>query len=207
MSGSWWVEIVFLAMLAGFIALRLVSVLGRRTGQEGPVGDVYRNPAPEPAVGAGAAADLRARGPIEVPADVAPDVASGLRAIATTDPSFEPTRFAEGAKAAYAMILEAFWRGDIAEVDQFVADDVADGFRRSIASRDGKAVANRVVAVESAQLVHAALEGNMAEVTVKFDARLAGDDGEARVGDEWTFRRHVTAADPNWLLVATEAEG
>src|SRR3546814_7587689 len=32
MSGGWLVEIVVLAMIAGFVALRLVSVLGRRTG-------------------------------------------------------------------------------------------------------------------------------------------------------------------------------
>src|SRR3546814_20918829 len=34
MSGGWLVEIVVLAMIAGFVALRLVSVLGRRTGHE-----------------------------------------------------------------------------------------------------------------------------------------------------------------------------
>src|SRR3546814_15281744 len=36
MSGGWLVEIVVLAMIAGFLALRLVSVLGRRTGHEQP---------------------------------------------------------------------------------------------------------------------------------------------------------------------------
>src|SRR3546814_10896668 len=37
MSGGWLVEIVVLAMIAGFVALRLVSVLGRRTGHEQPL--------------------------------------------------------------------------------------------------------------------------------------------------------------------------
>jgi hypothetical protein len=41
-ENNWLIEIVVLAMLAGFIALRLVSVLGKRTGHEEPVGDIVR---------------------------------------------------------------------------------------------------------------------------------------------------------------------
>ena len=45
-DGGSWVEIVLLAMLAGFIGLRLVSVLGKRTGHERPAGG-FRAGSPE----------------------------------------------------------------------------------------------------------------------------------------------------------------
>ena len=43
-EGSNWVEIVLLAMLAAFIGLRLVSVLGKRTGHEPDVTEKFRVP-------------------------------------------------------------------------------------------------------------------------------------------------------------------
>ena len=219
MGGSWWVEIVLLAMLAGFIALRLVSVLGRRTGHERPVGDLYRAGTPEAAPAGAAMVDARARPSVTMPDNAEPAVRDGIQAIAAADPGFDPVRFVEGAKGAYRMILEAFWKGDLAEVEAFVADDAADQFRRSVAARatDGLTVDNRLVDIDDARLVGASLDGMMAEVTVRFAARIVSTARDAQGGvvggaapdtevthDERTFRRHVATGDPNWLLVATE---
>ena len=64
-DGSSWIEIVLLAMLAAFIGLRLVSVLGKRTGHEPPVGpqvgDAFRPGAPERAIATSANIETRAR--------------------------------------------------------------------------------------------------------------------------------------------------
>lgn len=222
MSGSWWVEIVFLGMLAGFIALRLVSVLGRRTGhEENPVGDGFRGAAPEMAPASGPVIDARARPVIEMPAGAPAEVREGLSAIASVDGSFDPARFAEGAKAAYRLILEAFWKGDVGSVEPYVSDDVADQFRDAVDARtaEGHRIENRLVAIESARIVAAHLSGMMAEVTVRFEATIASAtrDSSGRLiagsasdavatADEWTFRRHVAAGDPNWLLVATDSD-
>jgi len=219
MSGSWWVEIVFLAMLAGFIALRLVSVLGRRTGHEqGPV-DLFRQPAPEVAPAGGAPRDTAKPLTLALPADTPAAAVSGLEAIAAADPGFDPARFLAGARQAYGMTLEAFWKGELGPVEGFIADDVADQFRRAIAARraDGLVVANRIEDIASPTVIGASLEGMMAEVTLRFDARIesvtrdtegrvvAGAPGETvTTTDAWTFRRHVAQSDPTWLIVSTD---
>ena len=67
-DGGSWVEIVLLAMLAAFIGLRLVSVLGKRTGHERPVGDAFRAGTPEVTTPVSRSAELRSRGQVAVPA-------------------------------------------------------------------------------------------------------------------------------------------
>ena len=220
-DSSWWVEIVFLAMLAGFIALRLVSVLGRRTGHEKPVGDAFARGPAEISQPAGPLPDVRAPQPIDLPADLDPNLRRPLQAIADADASFDPARFTEGAKAAYRMILEAFWKGDAARLNDLVSDDVLLQFKRAIAAREeeGLTLDNRLVRIDRAQIVGAQLSGMMAEITVRFDADLVAvtrdRDGKVVAGstsdavdthDVWTFSRHVSATDPNWLLVATDDE-
>ncbi len=220
MSGNWWIEVLFLAMLAGFIAMRLVSVLGRRTGHESPAtGEAYRGAAAEIAP-AQAAVEGRARPALVLPEGLPVEARDGLSAIAGLDAGFDATRFIEGAKSAYGMILGAFWAGDLSEVEHFVSDEIAEQFKRAIDQRvtDGVTVDNRVVGIDDARIVAAHLDGTMAEVVVQFDAAIAGvtRDAQSRIiggsasdaahaRDEWTFRRHVTALDRNWLLVATEA--
>lgn len=219
-DNSWWIEIAFLAMLAGFIALRLVSVLGRRTGHEKPVGDAYQGGRPEIAQ-PGPAVDLRPRGPVEMPADADPSLRPTLQAIADADTGFDPVRFLDGAKGAYRMILEAFWKGDDRALDDLVSDDVALQFRRAIEEREaqGLSLDNRLVRIERAAITDAKLNGNMAEVTVRFDADLvavtrdragnvvAGSTSDAvQTHDVWTFSRHLGSTDPNWLLIETDEE-
>jgi len=220
MGGSWWVEVLLLAMLAGFIALRLVNVLGRRTGHESPApNEIYRGGAAELSP-APTAIEGRVRPAPVLPEGLPADAVDGLTAIAALDQGFDPARFLDSAKGAYSLILGAFWAGDLSEAEPFVSDEIAEQFKRAIADRaaTGVSIENRVVSVDLAQIVAAHLDGTMAEIVVSFDAAIAGvtRDREGRViagsisdavraRDEWSFRRHVSALDPSWLLVATEA--
>ena len=219
MGGSWWIEVIFLAMLAGFIALRLVSVLGRRTGHESPArSELYRSATAEVSP-APSTTDGRARVVPALPDGLPDEAIGGLTAIHSLDPVFDTTRFLNGAKSAYAMILGAFWAGDISEVEQFMSDEVAEQFRRSITDRVnvGSSYGHQMKMIDDARIAGAHLDGSMAEVVVRFDSVIsvampggvdgAGAESAARTmhaRDEWTFRRHVTASDPNWLLIATE---
>ncbi len=218
-DGGSWIEIILLAMLAGFIGLRLVSVLGRRTGNERPVVEPYRATGAEVLAPAPRGGEARALAPVEMPADTEASLAPDLQRIADADRNFEPVKFVGGAKAAYAMVLEAFWKGDVGALDGLMSDEVHEQFGRAVEARqaDGLSIENRLVKVNRARLTAAQIHGAMAEVTVEFDADIvvvtrdrsgalvAGSTSDAvATRDVWTFSRLIGSQDPNWLLIATD---
>jgi predicted lipid-binding transport protein (Tim44 family) len=210
-DGSSWIEIVLLAMLAAFIGLRLVSVLGKRTGHEPPVGpkvgDAFRPGAPERAISPAANSETRLRDDVAVPAGTDSDLAPALQALANADPSFNPAQFVTGARAAYTMILQAFWAGHSGAMDGLVSDEVQDNFAAAIEERNGSRLPNKIIGIDSAAITGAEMVGQMAEVTVRFVARISSNGTElAPSTDIWTFSRHIGSRDPNWLLIATDDE-
>ncbi|GGE13028.1 hypothetical protein GCM10011529_19270 [Polymorphobacter glacialis] len=205
-DGSSWIEIILLAMLAGFIGLRLVSVLGKRTGHERPVGDSFRPGAPE-VVSAPVTRglDLPQSAVVAVPPGTDKDLAPALQAVADVDSGFDPERFVGGAKAAYRLILEGFWSGNAGTMEGLVSDEILENFGTAIEEREGARLDNKLVSVDSAAITRAEMIGQMAEVTVRFDARVAAGNGEPEAtNDVWTFSRHIGSGDPAWLLIATD---
>jgi predicted lipid-binding transport protein (Tim44 family) len=98
---------------------------------------------------------------------------------------------------------------------------VSEAFAGAVAEREkeGLSLDNRLVAIEQALIAEAALEASVATVTVRFEADIAAvtrnKEGEVVAGslsdavqtrDLWTFRRDITAGNPNWLLVETDEE-
>lgn len=226
-----YIDIILLAMIAAFVALRLRSVLGRRTGnerrpseeaqqrysdtpREGPnggdtpvdVADVEGMPAP----------DYRM---ILSPSSTAFD---GIEAIRDKDPAFDVDQFAAGARGAYELILTSFWSGNLDELRPFVSDAVFEDFKAAADAleKEGQTLDNSLERVRKIEFVDAGLEdGKTAEITLKFtsDVRLMTKDSEGRIIagdpvddaeaiDRWTFERDLTSADPNWTLIATESD-
>ncbi|WP_431470023.1 Tim44/TimA family putative adaptor protein [Sphingosinithalassobacter sp. LHW66-3] len=209
--------VILFAMVAAFLALRLYSVLGKRTGHEQPL--------PKPAEERVASQPMART--IDVPAEVRESGArhidvgaeTGLRAVVAADSSFDVGQFVEGAKSAYRMILEAFWKGDEETLGWLVEDDVRAAFTAAIAERNeaGHVLENRLVAIERAQIVDATLEGKIARIAVRFDADIAAVTRDAEgnlvagsmsdaveTHDVWTFMRNLRSDDPNWKLVETD---
>ena len=202
-DGSSWIEIVLLAMLAAFIGLRLVSVLGKRTGQERAVGDAFRPgsaevtaPSQRPAV--------KAAAPVTVPQGTDGTLAPKLQAIIAADAEFNPERFVAGARTAYTLVLDAFWGSDARALEGLVSDEIADNFGAAIGERDGARLANRIEAVDGVAITNAEMIGQMAEVTVRFTARVTIAGAPTTTVDVWTFSRHIGSRDPAWLLIATD---
>lgn len=214
-------EIIILACVALFVGLRLYAVLGRRTGHEQPIAKpadvqpapMVARPTIEPV------AERKIESSAISAAVIDPHALDGVRQIVSADPHFDVAGFLEGARSAYRMVLEAFWRGDEAELRRLVDDEVYDAFREAIEARRtaGETLENRLVAIERSIVDSAGMAGQMAVVAVRFDADIAAvtRDAEGNVvagsltdavqtHDLWTFSRNVRIDDPNWILIETD---
>ena len=213
-------DIILFAMVAGFLVLRLRSVLGRRTGNERRRDLFPRRAAPaSDNVATLVEPDKRlARSGDGSPADA---VAEGLSRIRRADSSFDPARFIEGARAAFEMIVAAFAKGDKAELRPLLSDEV---FRRFAMAVDERVAAKetletQIESLDSVDIVEAELVARTAQVTLKLVSHqinvTRAMDGSIVDGapgqpvektDYWTFARDTRSTDPNWVLVATSSD-
>ena len=223
--------IFMVAAVVIFIQLR--SVLGKRTGNERPPFDPYtaarkqkaEQASPDNVVslprrkGGEPAEDVYAA--IDKFAPAGTDLNKGLRAIRDADPSFEPKSFVDGAKMAYEMIVMAYADGDRKTLKNLLSRDVYEGFTQAITEREqrNEKIQSSFVGIDKADIVSAEMKSSEAHLTLRIVSELisatrdnAGEviDGDpetvAEVKDVWTFARDTKSQDPNWKLVATEAE-
>lgn len=223
-DGFVFIEIVIFAMIAAFLVYRLRSVLGRRTGEERQRSNPFT-----PAPGAAKPDNVvnlpernRTRPDVAPGADVVVSdeplsLAASIDQIRAADPTFDEKHFLEGSKAAFAMIVDAFARGDTATLRPLLADDVYDSFAQVIRDRQaaGEQHEARIEQVREAEVVEAKLDaGRTARVTVRLvsdqvnvvrDRNGAVIDGDPKAlvenTDVWTFARNLRSRDPNWALV------
>jgi predicted lipid-binding transport protein (Tim44 family) len=215
-NGFQFLDIILFAAVAGFLLLRLRSVLGRRTGNERRRPDRFS--APDPV--------SMPRGPIiDQPAnDAAPASAasglSGIAALKAADSSFDDKAFLAGARGAFQIIVKGFADGDTAALERLLSKDVFAAFAEAIHARVAAKETHEttLVAIKSVELVEASVEGATGLVTVKIvsdqinatrtaDGKVVEGDAEKSVEktDFWTFSRPLRARDPNWTLVATHS--
>src|SRR6202047_3861027 len=130
-------DIILFAMVAGFLVLRLRSVLGRRTGNERRRDLFPRRAAPASSdnVATIVEPDKRSARPADDGAPPADAVAEGLSRLRRADPSFDPSHFIEGARTAFEMIVAAFARGDKAVLRPLLSDEVFQQFAAAIDER------------------------------------------------------------------------
>lgn len=199
------IEVLILAGVALFVLWRLYVALGKG-GDERPMqrpspAPEQRKSAPEPSV------PQARRAEPERPSFTGP-AAGGLEEIYNVDQSFTAEDFLRGAKAAYTMIVGAYARGDRAALRPLLDDDVYQAWDAAITERDASGErAFELLRIKRAEIDRAELEGSLARISVRYDAEL-GDGETTRTAREiWTFKRVVTADDPNWLLDDVEVAG
>ncbi|SFD63370.1 Tim44/TimA family putative adaptor protein [Roseivivax sediminis] len=211
-------QLLVLAGIAVFLILRLKNVLGTREGYEKP-------PAPP---SSGKTADRRGfevieGGPDRDIVDHVPEGSESAKALARMkqlEPSFGVADFLSGARGAYEMILMAFERGKLEEIQPYLAPDVYESFAEVVHAREeqGLTIEAEFVGVRETTLTEATLDpdSQLAEITVRFVGELTqvvkDRDGTIVEGsssqikrqkDLWTFARTMGSDDPNWQLVAT----
>jgi predicted lipid-binding transport protein (Tim44 family) len=221
-EGFAYIDILFFAMVAAFIALRLRSVLGRRTGHERRRTEGYGN------VGNEGTSDnvvpIGDRGPVQPEVDQAiaalteGDVKHGLMRVREADPQFDLKEFLTGAGLAFEMIVDAYAAGDKAVLRPLLADQVFRGFARAIDERVAieQSLDTQLLSVGQPEVIEADLVDSMARLTLRFQSEqvnvvrdrdgkiVEGDPQTAEnVVDLWTFERDTVSGDPNWILIET----
>lgn len=220
MNNGQFFDVVILALLAGFLAFRLYSVLGRRTGNERTPDAARSNPQPAAKENVRTLPD-RSSGSAATPLGGTSSLSRALLDIKLYDRSFDTEHFTSGARAAYEMIVTAFAHGERDVLKPLLSPEVFDAFDRAIKERETKKerVEFTFLSLTSARITTAEMKGQTAEITVAFNSQvmLAGYDpngalveGDAKTPQDiveyWTFARDIRSSNPNWTLISTTAQ-
>lgn len=221
------IDIIFLAAVAAFIAFKLRNTLGQDSGGKDLMESRMRRAeqmkdkviplpgmdAPPPLTESNAAEDLMLLAEIEDP-----DISKTLIEIKKQDPMFSLGEFVEGAKTAFEWVFNAFAKKDRKVLKSLLAKDVYESFDRALKDMESEQryQESTLVAIESSNIIRTELKKNIARLTVKFVSEqvtlMRGKDGEIVEGnpsqvdtveDEWVFERNLKSGNPNWLIVAT----
>ena len=234
-EGFQFFDIILFAAIAAFLVLRLRSVLGKRTGHEQRPGQDPFQPSQQRQQQGGEQSDRDKVVPmpgrdadngvtdeeLKKAADKAETpLSAGLTQIKLADRDFDEDGFAQGAKGAFEMVVNAYAQGDRKTLRQLLANDVYGDFEQAIDEREkaGQSLETTLVNIREAEIIEAELQNRTAFVTLKFvseqinvlrDAEGNVVEGDAEqvldVTDIWTFARNTRSRDPNWTLVATRS--
>lgn len=221
-------DIIILALIAGFVILRLRNVLGKRTGHQGRPTEPFRS---RPALEDDNRKDdeesgededdnvvrLTGRDGQEISTDT--PLGAGLTQIKVADPRFDPGDFVDKAKDAFEYIVMNFAEGDTSALKPLLSKEVFEGFSNAVKEREKReeTLETNLLRIKDAEFLEASMSGRTASITVKYTTEqinVTRDkdggvvDGEsdriAEVVDIWTYERNTRSSDPNWVLVATE---
>ena len=195
MSNSFgYLDIILLAMIAGFIILRLRNILGRRTGHQDKVLTEYDEKKFE-------------------------KFKEGLTKKQNNkstefDPS-ERKQFLKGAEIAYETIITAFSKGDKKSLKTLLTKNMTDNFNSAIEERDSKKIKSEItfVGIKSSTIEKFDKTAEALFFTVKFVSEIIsvkknadnkiieGDPDKVKtVIDHWKFTKKISSANPDWYL-------
>ena len=199
-----YMDIIFLAVVAGVVLLRLRSLLGKRTGSEKKDPNLYS---------------------YDQPSVQPTEIKKPLKNIKYSSNSptdwFNNDDFINGAKGAYEMIVTNFENGNTKELKPLLEDSVFISFSDVIEKRkqNGEQVEFSFIGIESAEIIYKDLNSSPMEVTVRFisemitciknnkDEIVSGSLNQVqKITDVWTFAKYKNKKTNNWLLLATSAE-
>ena len=186
-DGFQFIDIIFFAMIAAFLFLRLRGVLGRRDGHEGPVSNPFKdrtnneNKKDEADDNVISLNDNRdnveevledelKHQDSEVDFDDDDPSAKELLVIRAIDPNFDKDDFLLGARGAFELILSAYCSGDTPILKPLLSSDVFSNFSQVIWDREQnkQTMEDTLVGILSSEIVEAFVEGSLENITVKF---------------------------------------
>ena len=190
-----YIDIILLAMIAGFIFLRLRGILGKRTGFEGKTPAQFK------------------------------EVLKNIKVEQSRQPNekFDDSakqEFLKGAKIAYETIITDFSDNDnkITTSRSLLNSQIFNQFNEALKQRSARGHYAEItfIGLNSAEIKEHKKIGNILNVTVDFiaevitcirdkDKKIVSGDPEKikKIYDTWVFSRDTTSVNPNWQLVNT----
>ena len=190
-----YIDIILLAMIAGFIFLRLRGILGKRTGFEGKTPAQFK----------------------EVLKNIKVDQPRQNNEKSDDNAKQE---FLKGAKIAYETIITDFSDNDnkITTSRSLLNAEIFNQFNEALKQRSARGHYAEItfIGLNSAEIKEHKKIGNILNVTVDFiaevitcirdkDKKIVSGDPEKikKIYDTWVFSRDTTSVNPNWQLVNT----
>jgi len=189
-----YIDIILLAMIAGFIFLRLRGILGRKSGFEDEIQSSYEE-------------------------KFSQETVKNTLKQSNFDEAAKKN-FLIGAKIAYENIITSFSSGNLGSVKQLLDKQVYKQFEDAINDRkkNGQISETTFIGINSAEVKKHENNKNFLEVTVDFVSEiilcvkdknnkiLSGDPKKIKkVFDTWKFSKDINSTNPNWLLIDTES--
>ena len=190
-----YIDIILLAMIAGFIFLRLRGILGRRSGYEGKPTTQFEK--------------------------ILKDVQNENHTKSKNDfDDIAQREFINGAKIAYETIITDFSDSDnkLTTSKPLLSKEIYNQFNEALKDRDkrGHTAEITFIGVNSAKIKEHKKDENLLKVTVDFvsevitcikdkDKKIISGDPEKikKIYDTWIFSRDIRSNNPNWQLIET----
>ena len=186
-----YIDIILLAMIAGFIFLRLRGILGKRTGFEG-------------------------KAPRQFDKILKEAVSKQTVKIKETFDKNDQKEFLNGAKIAYETIITDFSDNKITNSRLLLNNDIYNKFNEALKERSARGHYAEItfIGINSAEIKEHKKIDKILNVTVDFiaevitcikdkDKKIISGDPEKikKIYDTWVFSRDITSTNPNWQLV------
>ena len=191
------IDIILLAMIAGFIFLRLRGILGKKTGFEDEIKSNFHQETVD-----------------------ANDASVEKNLNSETFDEKAKKEFLKGAQIAYETIVTNFSKGKLKDIKSLLDLNVYEQFNSALDERKSKNYSSETtfVGINSAEIKDHKQNKNMLEVTVEFVSEIiscikdkenkviSGDPEKIKkVHDVWKFSKDSRSNNPNWLLIDTQA--
>ena len=191
-----YLDLILLAMIAGFIILRLRNVLGRKTGHEGKV-----------------VSNLSEKKFEEFKKTIK------LKKQPTEFDTNQKKQFLKGAEIAYETIINSFAKGDKKNLKDLVTEEMNKNFESAIEERNSKNIKSELtfIGIKSSTIEKFEKTAEALFFTVKFISEIIsfkkdkdnnvieGDPNKIKtVIDRWKFTRRISSMNPNWYLAETK---
>ncbi len=195
MSNSFgYLDIILLAMIAGFIILRLRNILGRKTGHQDKAFSEFTEKKFEQFKKSAAMRDTKLKNEFD---------------------DKEKKQFLKGAEIAYETILTSFSKGDKQNLKSLLTEKMQNNFSLAIEERKAKKIKSELtfVGIKSSAIEGFEKSAEALYFTVKFVSEIIsvqkdkdnkvieGDPNKIKtVIDHWKFTKKISNSGPNWYL-------